>query len=98
MLVDPAGGTPVVLRLQVAQHAAALAVHERSGRLLATRAETAISNVKQKCPNWIKCRLTTYVHRVDLQRSFRPNTANLHLQRTLLFEEAGQKKPVTVAG
>ena len=49
MLVDPAGGTPVVLRLQVAQHAAALAVHGRSGRLLATRAETALSNVKQKC-------------------------------------------------
>ena len=60
MLVDPAGGTPVVLRLQVAQHAAALAVHERSGRLLATRAETALSNVKQKCPIWIKCRLTTF--------------------------------------
>ena len=53
---------------------------------------TALSNVKQKCPIWIKCRLTTYVHRVDLLRSFRPNAANLHLQRTLLFEEAGQKK------
>ena len=34
MLLDPAGGPPVVLRLQVAQHAAALAVHGRSGRLL----------------------------------------------------------------
>ena len=53
---------------------------------------TALSNVKQKCPIWIKCRLTTYLHRVDLLRSFRPNAANLHLQRTLLFEEAGQKK------
>ena len=53
---------------------------------------TALSNVKQKCPIWIKCRLTTYVHRVDLLRNFRPSAANLHLQRTLLLEEAGQKK------